>query len=87
MLVIKIKIVIDIQIIDYVIIHYIIYLGYIIKLYTCIEKLLIDIKFENIEILEDNKKMWAKFWEIKRIKKLELAKKSKSKTEKHNKDR
>lgn len=87
MLVIKIKIVIDIQIIDYVIIHYIIYLGYIIKLYTCIEKLLIDIKFENIEILEDNKKMWAKFWEIKRIKKLELTKKSKSKTEKHNKDR
>lgn len=87
MLVIKIKIVIDIQIIDYVIIHYIIYLGYIIKLYTCIEKLLIDIKFENIEILEDNKKMWTKFWEIKRIKKLELTKKSKSKTEKHNKDR
>lgn len=87
MLVIKIKIVIDIQIIDYVIIHYIIYLGYIIKLYTCIEKLLIDIKFENIEILEDNKKMWAKFWEIKRIKKLELTKKSKSKTQKHNKDR
>lgn len=87
MLVIKIKIVIDIQIIDYVIIHYIIYLGYIIKLYTCIEKLLIDIKFENIEILEDNKEMWAKFWEIKRIKKLELTKKSKSKTEKHNKDR
>lgn len=87
MLVIKIKIVIDIQIIDYVIIHYIIYLGYFIKLYTCIEKLLIDIKFENIEILEDNKKMWTKFWEIKRIKKLELTKKSKSKTEKHNKDR
>lgn len=87
MLVIKIKIVIDIQIIDYVIIHYIIYLGYIIKLYTCIEKLLIDIKFENIEILEDNKKMWTKFWEIKRIKKLELTKKSKSKTQKHNKDR
>lgn len=87
MLVIKIKIVIDTQTIDYVIIHYIIYLGYIIKLYICIEKLLIDIKFENIEILEDNKEMWAKFWEIKRIKKLELTKKSKSKTEKHNKDR
>lgn len=87
MLVIKIKIVIDTQTIDYVIIHYIIYLGYIIKLYICIEKLLIDIKFENIEILEDNKEMWAKFWEIKRIKKLELTKKSKSKMEKHNKDR